>query len=79
MQSADNVAPDQHASVQSNLGIFRLSTYTTVSTDSVSVQQRPRSVCTYVHADQSLHCPQNYIRAIFVCCSSYISLGPKGF
>ena len=32
-------------SVQSNLGIFFLLTYTTVSIDSVTGQQRPRSAC----------------------------------
>ena len=46
------------ASVQSNLGIFCMSTYTTVSTDSVSGQRRPRSACAYAQADQGLRCPQ---------------------
>ena len=42
------------ASVQSNLGIFCLLTYTTVSTDSVSGQQRTRSACRIVQADPGL-------------------------
>ena len=33
--------------MQSNLGIVCSSTYTTVSTDSVSGQRRPRSACAY--------------------------------
>ena len=60
MQFADNLGPDQKCvsdSVQCNLGIFCLLTYTTVSTDSESGQQRPRSACAYVQADQGLHCP----------------------
>ena len=56
MQFADNIHPDQRASLQSNQGIFCLSIYTTVSTDSVSGQQRPRSACAYVQADQGLSC-----------------------
>ena len=46
------------SSVQSNLGIFCSSTYTTVSTDSVSGQRRPRSACAYAQADQGLRWPQ---------------------
>ena len=44
-------------SVQSNLGIFCLITYTIVSTDSVSGQQRSRLACAYAQADQGLCCP----------------------
>ena len=42
---------------------------TTVSIDSVSRQQRPWSVCTYVQADQSV-LSANCIRALFVPCPS---------
>ena len=45
-------------SVLSNLGIFCLSTYTSISTDTVSRQWRPRSACAYVQADLGLHCQQ---------------------
>ena len=45
-------------SVQSNLGIFHSSTYTTVPTNSVSGQWRPRSACAYAQADQGLPCLQ---------------------
>ena len=51
MQFADNVGPYQRALLRS-LGIFCSSTYTTVSTDSVSGEQA------YALADQGLRCPQ---------------------
>ena len=61
------------AYVQSNMGIFCLTTYTTVSTDSVSRQWRLRSACTYGQADQGLCCPQiRYIRALFMPCVSHV-------
>ena len=50
MHLVDKVGPD--------LGIFCFLTYSIMSTDSVSAQGRPRSACTYVQADQGLHCPQ---------------------
>ena len=59
MHFADNVGPDQRAHLCSIiLAFFCPSTYTTVSTDSVSGQRRPRSACAYTQADQGLRCPQ---------------------
>ena len=57
-------------SVQSNLGIFCWSIYTTVSTDSVSRQRRHRSACVYELADQGLHCLQFTLGPFFMCCAS---------
>ena len=54
------------ASMQSNMDTFCSSTNTTVSTDSVRGQQRPRSACTYVQADQGLRCPQ-IVQGPFSC------------
>ena len=45
--------------MQFDLSIICSWTYTTVSTDSVHGQQRPRSACTFVQADQGLHCPHS--------------------
>ena len=45
-------------SMQSDPDILCLSTYTTISINSVSGQQRPRSACTFVQADLGLCCPQ---------------------
>ena len=50
--------PISCASMPSNLGIICSSTYTTVSTDSVSVQRRPRSACAFAQAENGLRRPQ---------------------
>ena len=50
----------------SDLDILCLSSYTTVAVDSVSGQQRPRSACANVQADQGLCCPQ-FAERPFLC------------
>ena len=59
-------------SVQPNLGIFSLSTYTTVSTHSVSRQRRPRSACAYAQADQGLCCP-HITKGPFLCFAHHMN------
>ena len=58
MHFSDNRGPDRGAHLCSLIWAFSVLIYTTVSTDSVSRQWRPRSACTYVQADQGLHCLQ---------------------
>ena len=57
-------------SVQSNLGNFSLSTYTTVSTVTISGQRRPRSACTYAQVIRACDV-RNLHKALFMCCVSY--------
>ena len=56
------------ASVQSDLGILCSSTYTTVSTDSVSKQWWPKSACIFALS-------ANYKRALFMHSTSYVFYG----
>ena len=67
MQFADKVGPDQGADLCSQ-GIYCLSTYTIVSTISVSGQQKPRSVCAYMQADLGLHCLQILVHVLHISC-----------
>ena len=73
LHNADNVqSRSLCTSVQSNLGISCPLTYSTVSTDSVSWQWRPRSACTNAQADQGLHCPHIAYGSFF--CVHHISI-----
>ena len=52
---ANSKGPDEHAHpMQSDQNIHCLSIYTTVSTDSVNRQLRPRLACTNAQADHVL-------------------------
>ena len=55
---ANNEGPDKRAHLCSLIWTDCSSTYTILSIDSVCGQQRPRSACTNVQADQGQCCPQ---------------------